>query len=1148
MGNDQNRGKTNDEPVDDAMSALRRLAALDKTEPDISHPASSSQAGELVDTMPDWLELLLAKYGERASNLIGIETDVLASLPPGGLADSQPTGREESEMASLLEQMAAKAEVEPSEQLPARPEDEVTEDQEPDWLDQVTKQYERPPTAPAFEEEAPDWLSEIGDLEPEAQTPAEGPEGAEYLADAEEVPDWLQELPTAPQPAKPSPPEVAPSEDEIPDWMEELSAAVPSVEAPEAAQETRPPHEDEIPDWMKDLVFDAPQVEDQPPADQMATSPPVTPEAEEAETEIPDWLAQLAEVPERSAEAELPEPIVPESEVKAPAEPEEETPDWLSRLQTLEEAPAGEPLEEIEAEVAAPKAEEEIPDWLHELETPEAAPPAEPPAAKPLAAVVAEAPAEPEEEIPDWLHELETPEAAPPAEPPAAEPLAAVVAEAPAEPEEEIPDWLSRLQTLEEEPPSAPQKAEPPPEVVPEALPEAEEETPEWLSRLQALEEAPPAEPPAEREAEVAAHEPEEEIPDWLHDLEAPEAAAPAEPPAAEPPAAVVAEAPAEPEEEIPDWLHELETSEEAPPAEEPPPERPAEAPAEPEAEVPDWLASLRAEEPSPLEMAIEQDISSMEPPEAERAEEPDWLSELRMTSGSDALVTDEEIVEAEEKTLPDWLAELKSSQAAAEVPPVSLEALEEPAESLEVEAEVLPIEFLPMEDEAESVEAAPVDSEGEGALDWLAEIEAAADIDYAESEISAPEETLEITPEAHPAAEEDIAPTEVLSWLPELELEQEEPPASGQVETPELEDVLAGIPGLLPIATEEAEGDEEAELRPPVEVPAVPDVEGARLFKEITSKPLHQVETKGKAELEPESRRSRVVETLAWALIFVILIVAIALALVAVLGKVGDLVSGPAFRDFFGSPLVIDPAPVNTFRAEVTKLPPNAVVVISFDYSPSTEAEMGPLAQIIVDDLLENQARVIAVSLRPEGAAMAQRLFNQFESEYPYGQRTINLGYLPGQTAGVRSLAFLSSAPLFQNGAQTLEDYPAWQDVNGLGNVALIVTVADSPMAVRWWVEQAGPGSLANRPMVAAISAAADPSVRPYYNQIDPKSGQLLGLLSGVKDAAAYENRLRKSGRAVDSLAAQSVAHLGLVVLSLAGTVVGFKTQATKE
>jgi hypothetical protein len=286
----------------------------------------------------------------------------------------------------------------------------------------------------------------------------------------------------------------------------------------------------------------------------------------------------------------------------------------------------------------------------------------------------------------------------------------------------------------------------------------------------------------------------------------------------------------------------------------------------------------------------------------------------------------------------------------------------------------------------------------------------------------------------------------------------------------------------------------------------------------------------------------------LAWVLVFIVLIVAIALALMAVLNRAGGLLGGPGFQEFFGSPMVIDPAPVNTFRAEVTKLPPDAVVVVSFDYGPATEAEMGPMAEIILRDLLENQARVVAVSLRPEGTAMAQRLFKRFESEYPDADRTINLGYLPGQAAGVRSLAFLSSLPLFKNGSQTLVDDPAWQDVEGLGDVALIVTVADSPLAVRWWVEQLGPGTLADRPMVAAVSAAADPSVRPYYNRIDPKSGQLLGLVSGVTDAAVYENRLRQAGRATESLAAQSVAHLGLVVISLGGTVVGFRIHADRE
>jgi hypothetical protein len=76
-------------------------------------------------------------------------------------------------------------------------------------------------------------------------------------------------------------------------------------------------------------------------------------------------------------------------------------------------------------------------------------------------------------------------------------------------------------------------------------------------------------------------------------------------------------------------------------------------------------------------------------------------------------------------------------------------------------------------------------------------------------------------------------------------------------------------------------------------------------------------------------------------------------------------------------------------------------------------------------------------------------------------------------------------------------------------------------------------------------VSAAADPTVRPYYNSIDPKAGQLRGLISGVTGTAAYENRLGQPGRAMESLAAQSVAHLGLVVLGVGGTLMGFQSRS---
>jgi len=898
---------------------------------------------------------------------------------------------------------------------------------------------------PPSEEDTPDWLSELGagESELEAEAPTEPPEGSDYVADIQEVPDWLEDL-TGDVPDQQAQKPLPEPDEDIPEWMKVLGVTSAAITTRD--DEETPPIEGETPDWLRDLdVTDiaAPQAEAARPTPQEAEISPEVPGMQEAEGEVPDWLARLADI--SSIETEKTPSVEPPASKVPPTPPPE----------TKEEGPLG-----------------------------------------------------PVDEVPDWLRELERAEEAPAVKP------------------------------------SPAQTPTPPPEITMGASPE--------------------------------------------------------------------------PQKEIPDWLRELEAAEEAPATEPPLPGPGAEAPGEAEAGIPDWLSDLRQETPSPLEMMAEEETPPSAPPGGEAAEEPEWLAALRTTGKPDLLELDEEVVEAkEEEEIPDWLAALRISQEVVETPPPVPEL---PSEPIEVEEPYAleeihpPIEVEPEIPEAEQV--APPLAEAEqpleeeiGALDWLAEIEAAAppptypkdealpveaeapaaeeeipewlrqmppaeitteeeareteketvetrrapewlvaesitDLGEEEGEVLPSEEEPEIEEAAF--ATEEVAPAEIPDWLLTLKPEEAKPTEFREREAVESEDVLADIPGLLPIAEEEVEEEEEpiAALRSRMAVPAVPDVEGARLFQKAVAEHPEAAEV----EAVPAPRRGRITETLVWALIFIILITIIALVLLAVVDRVGDLMGGTVFREFFGSPLVIDPAPVNTFRAQVTKLPADAVVVVSFDYGPATEAEMGPLAEIIVRDLLENQARVIAVSLRPVGPMMAQRLFERFESEYPYGERVINLGYLSGQTAGVRSLAFLSSAPLFHDYTQTMDDYEAWQDVNSLDDVALIVPISDSMLAVRWWVEQMGPGTLADRPMIAAVSAAADPSVRPYYNHIDPQAGQLFGLVSGVTDTAAYENRLGRPERAVRSLAAQSVAHLGLVVIGLGGTVMGFRMQAAKE
>jgi hypothetical protein len=224
----------------------------------------------------------------------------------------------------------------------------------------------------------------------------------------------------------------------------------------------------------------------------------------------------------------------------------------------------------------------------------------------------------------------------------------------------------------------------------------------------------------------------------------------------------------------------------------------------------------------------------------------------------------------------------------------------------------------------------------------------------------------------------------------------------------------------------------------------------------------------------------------------------------------------------------------------------PNSVALVSFDYSLATAGEMQPLAEAVIGRLLGQGMRVVTISLEPEGATIAQETLESIlaKREEAYGQNSVNLGYLPGQVAAVRGLAItaepLSAIPDYRD--NIVFDHPdraAWADIRGLDQVDLIVSLADNPATVRWWVEQLESipqPAERERFLLAATSATAGPFLQPYR-----ASQQLDGLISGINGAAAIEAVRNNFGLARQMLDSQSVAHLIIVILIAIGTMVGW-------
>lgn len=108
----------------------------------------------------------------------------------------------------------------------------------------------------------------------------------------------------------------------------------------------------------------------------------------------------------------------------------------------------------------------------------------------------------------------------------------------------------------------------------------------------------------------------------------------------------------------------------------------------------------------------------------------------------------------------------------------------------------------------------------------------------------------------------------------------------------------------------------------------------------------------------------------------------------------------------------------------------------------------------------------------------------------------------------------------------------PATQEVNRIQDVSLIIEFAAQQRTLQWWVEQVG--SQYKVKIVAAVSAAVEPTAMPYHN-----SGQLVGLISGLPSAAQYEKETDKwPPLDIATVDAQSVAHLAIVALIVLGTL----------
>ncbi|MGQ9603863.1 MAG: hypothetical protein ACUVUU_06580 [bacterium] len=246
----------------------------------------------------------------------------------------------------------------------------------------------------------------------------------------------------------------------------------------------------------------------------------------------------------------------------------------------------------------------------------------------------------------------------------------------------------------------------------------------------------------------------------------------------------------------------------------------------------------------------------------------------------------------------------------------------------------------------------------------------------------------------------------------------------------------------------------------------------------------------------------------------------------------------------------VVATAPVRYVFDKIEQLGPEDAVMISFDYGPSSEPELNPMAEAILRHLFIRNVKVVVIAIFPLGGVSVaiqeiDRVVQDFDLRY--GIDYVNLGYKDGGQAPMKAMGvrILDVFPADVGGRPTA-DMPLMQDVLNYRDIDLVVSLSTGVIG-EWWA------NLINAQFGVDVAVGCTAVSAPkYYAYL--KAGQMIGLIGGLKGASEYEKLLvdrydeaakiyerpaNAKRSAMTGMDVQSIVHLIIIAFIVLGNVI---------
>lgn len=227
------------------------------------------------------------------------------------------------------------------------------------------------------------------------------------------------------------------------------------------------------------------------------------------------------------------------------------------------------------------------------------------------------------------------------------------------------------------------------------------------------------------------------------------------------------------------------------------------------------------------------------------------------------------------------------------------------------------------------------------------------------------------------------------------------------------------------------------------------------------------------------------------------------------------------------GLPIKISPE-VRGVYEYIEKLPEGSVLLLSLDFDPASKPELHPQAVAILRHAFSKNLRVIAMTLWVSGTGMADQLLTQVAQEAgkERGKDYVFLGWSPGGTAVIINMGqdLYTTFPSDYGGKPT-KGQAVLEGINSLRDISYAVSLgAGNPGVEAWYVFGKDKYKFE---LGGGCTGVIAPGLYPLL-----RSGQINGLIGGLRGAAEYESLIGQKGRAVAGMDAQSATHLAIIVL----------------